>query len=70
LALLAAGPVAAPAPQRIEITGSSIKRADAETALPVRFVTRDEILRSGGATWRRRLPWPRRAASRRRRCAD
>jgi iron complex outermembrane recepter protein len=33
--------------QRIEITGSSIKRIDAETALPVTIVTRDDIVRSG-----------------------
>lgn len=41
---------AAPEPnaaQRIEITGSSIKRIDAETALPVQVVTRREIERSG-----------------------
>ncbi len=35
------------APQRIEITGSSIRRIDAETALPVTVVQRDEIARSG-----------------------
>ena len=35
---------AAEAPmQRVEITGSSIKRAQAEGALPVQTVTRDEI---------------------------
>jgi iron complex outermembrane receptor protein len=33
--------------QRVEITGSSIKRIDAETALPVQIVTRREIERSG-----------------------
>lgn len=33
--------------QRVEITGSSIKRIDAQTALPVTTVTRDEIERSG-----------------------
>jgi len=33
--------------QRVEITGSSIKRIDAETALPVTVVTREEIKRSG-----------------------
>jgi iron complex outermembrane receptor protein len=32
---------------RVEITGSSIKRIDAETALPVTIVTREEIARSG-----------------------
>jgi iron complex outermembrane recepter protein len=38
---------AAPEPQRVEITGSSIKRTDSETALPVQVITRDEIARSG-----------------------
>jgi len=42
----------APAPdtdvvQRVEITGSSIKRVDAETALPVQTVTRDQIEKLG-----------------------
>ena len=32
---------------RVEITGSSIRRADAETALPVQVITHDEIQRSG-----------------------
>lgn len=36
-------------PQRVEITGSSIKRIDAETALPVQVITRDEISRTGVA---------------------
>src|SRR5262245_24559848 len=35
--------------QRVEITGSSIRRIDAETALPVQIVTREEIARSGVA---------------------
>ncbi len=35
--------------QRIEITGSSIKRVDAETALPVTIITRAQI-ESSGAT--------------------
>jgi iron complex outermembrane recepter protein len=34
-------------PQRIEITGSSIKRVDAEGSLPVTVVTKEEIARSG-----------------------
>ncbi|MCW5659957.1 MAG: TonB-dependent receptor [Burkholderiaceae bacterium] len=34
-------------PQRVEITGSSIKRTDAETALPVQVITRQEIQSSG-----------------------
>jgi iron complex outermembrane receptor protein len=33
--------------QRIEITGSAIKRVDAEGALPVTVVTKEEITRSG-----------------------
>ncbi len=33
--------------QRVEITGSSIRRIDAETALPVQILTRDDIARSG-----------------------
>lgn len=32
---------------RVEITGSSIKRIDAETALPVQILTREDIARSG-----------------------
>ena len=33
--------------QRVEITGSSIKRTDAETALPVQVITREEIAATG-----------------------
>ena len=41
----------APAPtQRIEITGSSIKRVDSETALPVTLITREQIEKSGAVT--------------------
>ena len=35
--------------ERVEITGSSIKRIDAETALPVQVITRDQIQKSGAA---------------------
>ncbi len=52
--LLIASPVfaqtTAPAPQkieRVEVTGSSIKRIDGETALPVQVMTKDDIQRSG-----------------------
>lgn len=38
------------APQRIEITGSSIKRVDAETALPVTVLKREDIERTGATT--------------------
>jgi iron complex outermembrane recepter protein len=33
--------------QKVEITGSSIKRADAEGALPVQVITREQITRAG-----------------------
>jgi len=36
--------------QRIEITGSSIKRIEGETALPVQTITREEIAKSGVTT--------------------
>ena len=36
--------------ERIEVTGSSIKRVDAETAVPVQIITRQEIERTGVAT--------------------
>ena len=36
--------------ERVEITGSSIKRVDAETALPVQIIKREEIVRSGVTT--------------------
>ena len=32
---------------RVEVTGSSIKRADVEGSLPVQMVTHDDIKRSG-----------------------
>jgi iron complex outermembrane receptor protein len=42
---------AASAPvQRVEITGSSIKRVDAETALPVQVIQREEIKATGAQT--------------------
>ena len=51
VALASAFPLAAGAQnaqlQRVEITGSSIKRIDAETALPVQIITRDDIQKSG-----------------------
>jgi iron complex outermembrane receptor protein len=50
-----AAPPAVPAPapaapqrlERVEITGSSIKRVNSETALPVTVITREQIERSG-----------------------
>ncbi len=40
-------PALAQESQRIEITGSSIKRIDAETSLPVQVLTRQDIQKSG-----------------------
>jgi iron complex outermembrane receptor protein len=37
-------------PTRVEITGSSIKRLEAETALPIQTITRDAIDKSGVTT--------------------
>jgi len=36
--------------QRVEVTGSSIKRLSDENALPVQTITREEILKSGATT--------------------
>src|SRR5688572_22781084 len=36
--------------ERVEITGSSIRRIDAESALPVQVLKRDDIQRSGATT--------------------
>jgi len=44
---LAALPALAQDAQRIEITGSAIKRIDAESALPVQVIKREDIERSG-----------------------
>ncbi len=49
--LCAGSPAAAQdSTQRIEITGSATKRIDAETALPVTVITRDDIAKSGVTT--------------------
>jgi len=47
---LASLPAAAQEAQRVEITGSSIKRVDTETALPVTVITRQQIEKSGAVT--------------------
>jgi iron complex outermembrane receptor protein len=39
-----------PRMQRVEITGSSIKRIDTETALPVQTITREDIEKMGATT--------------------
>src|ERR1700752_2886041 len=36
--------------ERIEVTGSNIKRIDAETALPITVITREDIERSGATS--------------------
>jgi iron complex outermembrane recepter protein len=46
-ALLALSAQAQEGTQRIEITGTSIKRIDAETAVPVQVLTRQDIQKSG-----------------------
>jgi iron complex outermembrane receptor protein len=56
--MVAAGLLAVPAMaqdananiQRVEITGSSIKRATAETASPIQVIGREELLKSGKGT--------------------
>lgn len=40
----------AQAPQRVEITGSAIKRIDAESALPVQIIRREDIERTGATS--------------------
>jgi iron complex outermembrane recepter protein len=44
------GQEAPAAPQRVEITGSSIRRIEAEGALPVTVITRDAIDKSGASS--------------------
>lgn len=48
--LYATGQEATVATARVEVTGSRIKRVDAETASAVQVITREEILRSGALT--------------------
>jgi iron complex outermembrane receptor protein len=50
LLTLAAAGVQAQTSQRVEVTGSSIKRIDAETALPVQVISRDDIVKAGITT--------------------
>ena len=51
LGVISAVPVMAQgAAQRVEITGSNIRRADAETASPVQIITKQEIEQSGKGT--------------------
>jgi iron complex outermembrane recepter protein len=44
------GPASAQEAQRIEITGSAIKRVDAETALPVTIINTEDLARQGVTT--------------------
>jgi iron complex outermembrane receptor protein len=48
--LTLAGTAAAQSGQRVEITGSAIKRTDTETPVPVEIITRKEIERTGATT--------------------
>ena len=51
MAVAASAQAQAPAQmERVEVTGSSIKRVDSESALPVTIVTKEEIRRSGVAS--------------------
>lgn len=50
LLALGAGSSLAQEAQRIEITGSAIRRIDAETALPVQIIKREDIERSGATS--------------------
>src|SRR5260370_20117435 len=55
VALLGVGTVAAqdqpPQPRiKVEVTGSNIPRINAETALPVQVITRDDIKKTGATT--------------------
>jgi iron complex outermembrane receptor protein len=36
--------------QRVEVTGSSVKRADSETALPVQMISKQDIQRIGATS--------------------
>lgn len=47
IAVAAVTPALADDVQKVEITGSSLKRVDAETALPVQVVTKAEIAKTG-----------------------
>src|SRR5262245_65511024 len=38
------------APQRVEVTGSNIRRTEAETASPIQIITKQEIDQSGKGT--------------------
>jgi iron complex outermembrane receptor protein len=47
LGVVLAPPVLAQPVERVEITGSALRRIDAETALPVQIITREEVERTG-----------------------
>jgi len=37
--------------EKIEVTGSNIKRVDAESSAPIQVISQEEIRRSGKQTW-------------------
>src|SRR5690242_10492456 len=47
MAAMLVAPFAAAQTERVEITGSSIKRIEGETALPVQIITKEEIQKTG-----------------------
>ena len=49
LGVVLAPPVLAQPVERVEITGSALRRIDAETALPVQIITREEVERTGAS---------------------
>ena len=47
---LASASVLAQDSQRVEITGSSVRRIDAESSLPVQVITKEQITRTGATS--------------------
>ena len=50
VAMFAVAPVQAQDTQRVEITGSAVKRIDADGALPVTIISKEDIAKSGATT--------------------
>lgn len=53
--VMGCGAAVAQTPQRVEVTGTNIKRIDLETASPVQIITREEIRQSGSSSVRELL---------------